>query len=157
MLHHHMHYHLQLLVRNQRMLQKDLEATVDTDWDINPDITNQIFGQNWWCLFNNSAAGFCFYDIASGNWINKTFPTTVTISTDVILERISKSSGYFAMGNIISASGKMVTTDLTLSIKEYGNFAIEIMSGTGRGQRRRIISNTIGTNSKLTVASVQTN
>ena len=126
-------------------------ATVDTNWDINPDITSRFLVRTGG-IYSISAAGFGFYDIASGNWINKTFPTTVTIATDVILERISKSSGYFAMGNITSASGKMVNTDLTLSLKEFGNFAIEIMSGKGRGQRRRIISNTNGANSKLTVA-----
>lgn len=126
-------------------------ATLDTNWVINPDITSRFLIRTGG-IYSISAAGFGFYDIASGNWINKTFPTMATIATDVILERISKSSGYFDMGNIISASGKMVTTNLTLSNKEYGNFSIEIIAGTGMGQRRRIISNTIGSNSKLTVA-----
>ena len=127
-------------------------ATVDTNWDIIPDLSSRFLVSTS-LIYSISAAGFIVYDIASGTWINKTYPNPlVSISTDVVLERISRASGSFETGNIISASYKTVQTDLTLALKEYSNFTIEITSGTGRGQRRRIISNTIGTNSVLTVA-----
>lgn len=126
--------------------------TVDSQWDVVPDNTSR-FVINTGVIYMVSSVATQFYnlqlyDIAADAWYTRTtngamlYPAAV--GTDITFERIVNSGGYYL--DAIASTGTtrtLVDSDLTgVTIDQYVNRQIRLTSGTGMGQRRRIIANT---------------
>lgn len=127
-------------------------ATVPA-WTTQPDSTSKfvaLTGAIW--LATNAtlalgAAYWCYYDILSDTWINKTRPSGVitTLATyDLTVERMTELSGTFAAGTSTgSGDGRnMIDTGASWEVDRWANFQLRITNpATGIEQRRRIVGN----------------
>jgi len=129
--------------------------TVDSSWTVQPDVTSSfcILSGGVWAITATAVAPFAayyYYDILTDTWNNKTSPgghLYAALATDWSLERTGEVGGYYeadttassGAARSITCSGKTYTADI------YSNYQIRIISGTGVGQRRRIIGNTADT------------
>jgi hypothetical protein len=134
--------------------------TIDREWDVIPDTSSRFTietGQIWLISQTGSAPFYSLqcYDIASDAWFTKTAVQGLIPAapgTDIAMERISNRGGIY-----VSSTG---TTGTTRTIVDYNlsgvtsgntttdrfvNYQLRIMGGTGLGQRRRIIGNTLNT------------
>lgn len=105
----------------------------------------------------STATGFALYDIATNTWTQKT--TTglpAAWGTDGQLVTTTGSMGLIDSGTATSASNISLSTNKTLLLNQYANMAVRIVSGTGAGQTRIILSNTAGANSVLTTSTAPT-
>lgn len=140
---------------SQAMYQIEASTvTVDSPFDIVPDNTSRFAVQSGsiWCitsLASGALHALYKYDIAADVWYTKTatagtFPAAA--GTDITIERISNAGGMHFSGITTSATGRTLTdSTLNMNIDRYSNYQIRTISGTGSGQRRRIVTNNSNT------------
>lgn len=135
-------------------------ATVDRQWDTQPDNTSiyQIDSGSIYVMNSATAGDYCYfmkYDIAGDRWELKSNPKgflAAALGADWSLERIGSAvmPSAYATG---TATGGTATTladsSKTFSASQYVNCRVKIVSGTGAGQQRTILSHDTNT---LTVA-----
>lgn len=129
-----------------------IESTVvdiNTPWDVIPDKSSiyQIISGGLWFFSSQTIAPFSsfqFYDILSDSWFTRTpigGQLNVAFDTDCAMDRIGEVAGSFITG-LTATSGftrGIIDAGATYDIDRYSNHQIRIISGTGIGQRRRII------------------
>jgi hypothetical protein len=124
-------------------------VTVDSAWDVTPDGSSiyMIVGGGLWLFTSASTSpfsAFLFYDILSDTWYNKT-PIGAHLSaaygTDFAIDRTGEVAGALISGvTATSATARtLVNSGATLAVDRYANHQLRIISGTGIGQRRRIV------------------
>jgi hypothetical protein len=134
-------------------------CTVDSGWTVSPDTYSRFTTQSggiW--LFSQIASGafysLQYYDIASDTWFTKSTVAGLIAAapgTDVAIERISNKGGTYVSSIATSGTTRtLVDTNLSgvtssLVIDRFVNYQIRIMSGTGLGQRRRIVGHNLNT------------
>lgn len=125
---------------------------INEDWITQPDETSSyvIRGGGVYMLSATAAApwsSFQFYDVLSDTWTTKTplgGNLLAALGTDFGIEIITKEQPYIT-GTTTSASDRVLNdTTLSLEIDRYVNYELRIVSGTGIGQKNRIVAN--GTN-----------
>lgn len=127
---------------------------IDTNWNIVPDNTSRYVIETGgiWMLSSATAAPFYtlqFYDIASDMWLTKTATGGIylaALGTDFSFEKITDSGGVYVTGSVTSATNRVIryASNLTSSLDRWVNYEVRITSGSGMGQRRRVIANTTG-------------
>jgi hypothetical protein len=133
------------------------DITISTNWDIIPDESSSfvLFSGGVWLLSATASApwsSFQFYDVLSDTWTTKTAIGGLLLAamgTDFSIERTGRVGGVYVNGTTTSATTRTLTdTALTgptaMTIDAYVGYQLRIMSGTGMGQKKRIVSN--GTN-----------
>jgi hypothetical protein len=129
-------------------------VNLNSPWDITPDITSKfriLSGGIWWISSNASTPffNFFYYDILSDRFVQKLTPTGVfaaAIATDFALAPINNLVGTYFTGSITSLTSQSITdSSLSLTPGDYIGTEIEIISGSGTGQGRRVLSNTSDT------------
>lgn len=127
-------------------------ATVNTNWTTNPDSTTQfmiVSGGIWNITQGTTSAPFfslSYYDILADMWFGKSsqsgLKTAVfTAGSDLCLERITETGGTIFTETASGGGARFVTATSALTPMKYANFEIRIVSGTGAGQSRTILSN----------------
>jgi len=136
---------------SQAMYQIEASTySIDTPFDITPDTTSRFVVQSGsiWCITSLASGAYHAlykYDVAADVWYTKTataglFPAAA--GTDISIERISNAGGMYFSGTTTSATGRTLTdSSLNLTQNRYANYQIRTISGTGSGQRRRIVTN----------------
>ena len=124
-------------------------VTVDSAWDVTPDGSSiyMIVSGGLWLLSSASSTPFStyqFYDILSDTWYTKTpigGHLLAAIGTDFAIDRTGEVGGAFISGvTATSATARtLVNSGATLEVDRYANHQLRIVSGTGVGQRRRIV------------------
>ncbi len=129
--------------------------TVDVDWTVNPDDTSTFMimsGGIWNITQGTTSAPFfslSYYDILADQWYGKTTPsglrTAVNLAgSDLSMERMTETGGaVVATTAVASATARSVTTGATLTVNQYKNMELRIVSGLGIGQANKILSNTV--------------
>ena len=127
-------------------------ATVNTNWDINPDSTSKfvVMGGGIWAISTVTGSySWQYYDILADAWYYKSsqddlLPTA--LSTDASITAIREEATPPLSGTA-SSGASMTLTDSSKNIARdfYANFEIRITGGTGRGQTRTILSNSATT------------
>ncbi len=128
-------------------------VSVNSDWDIAPDSSSRIVLETGgiWALSAAAATPFYtlqYYDIAADMWIPKTACGGLLVgalNTDFALEKITDGNGVYITGSIITASNNRViscSAEPSNSLDRWVNYELRITSGSGMGQRRRILANT---------------
>lgn len=133
------------------------DITVGSNWDITPDETSSfvLFSRGIWLISSAAAApwsSFQYYDVLSDTWTVKTALgglLTAALGTDVSLERTGRAAGNFLTGTATAGGARTLTDTLltgptALVVDDHVGYQIRIASGTGMGQRKRIVAN--GTN-----------
>jgi hypothetical protein len=125
--------------------------TVDSPWTVTPDITSRFMimsGGIWWISSNSVSPFFNFYyfDLLSDRWIQKLSPAGIfagAIGTDFDIIVASSDATSSLVSSSISTATSMSFTDSTFNISgsDFINLNVNITSGSGVGQTRRIISN----------------
>jgi hypothetical protein len=136
--------------------------TVDSSWTVTPDGSSiyMIMEGGLWFLSNATSTPFAtwqWYDSLTDAWVNKTPPSGHLTSgigtpgqTDIIIERIGEvggatagSNGAFVSGLTATAGASYTLTNsgVTMDRDRYANYELRITSGTGVGQKRRIVAN----------------
>lgn len=125
--------------------------SLNSNWDTTPDSTsfaNTLTGGLYLLTSNasNPFATLMYYDVAADYWLFKNIASSVynsAISTDMTIDRAPKGTPVATKVGTVSAAARSLTdSGLTLSNDRYRNYRIEITSGTGRGQHRRVVGNT---------------
>jgi hypothetical protein len=128
-------------------------ATVDSPWTVVPDESSiyMIMSGGLWFLTGTSSTGgpFDYYDILTDTWYNRTrLPTGLLLigswANDFAIERTGEVGGYFVSG-LTATSGaaySITNSSAGMSYDRWSNYQIRIVSGTGVGQRKRIVGNT---------------
>lgn len=133
------------------------DITVSTNWDVIPDDTSSfvLFSGGVWLLSATAAApwsSFQYYDVLADTWTTKTALgglLLAALNTDFSIERTGRVAGSFANGTATASTARTLT-DSTLvdskamTVDSYVSFQLRIVSGTGIGQKKRIVAN--GTN-----------
>ena len=133
------------------------DITVSTPWDIIPDDSSSfvLFSGGVWLLSSVTAAPFSsfqYYDVLADTWITKTAIgglLLAALGTDFSIERTGRVAGNFANGTATSGTARtLVNSTLSggtlMTVDAYVGHQLRIMSGTGMGQKKRIVAN--GTN-----------
>lgn len=130
-------------------------VTVDTNWTVNPDATSRfkiLSGGIWWLSSATASPffNFLYYDVLTDTTVSKLAPTgifTAALGTDFTITPLSeKLLGNLVTATVTSASSRNVTVSgATWTVGSFVECDVIITSGTGIGQRRRIISNTATT------------
>lgn len=125
-------------------------ATLDTNWDVIPDATSSfvMFTRGIWLVSSVGSApwsSFQYYDVLSDTWTVRTALgglSNAAIGSDSSLERTGRAAGSFLTGTATSG-GTRTIHDTTMNAKEddWVGYQIRIVSGTGIGQRKRIVAN----------------
>jgi len=127
---------------------------VNTPWDIVPDISSKfkILSDGIWWVSSNSASpffNFYYYDILSDRYVQKLTPPGIfpaAISTGFSIAPLNNLVGTYFTGSITSLTSSSISDNtLNLTKGDWIGTEIEIISGSGMGQGRRIISNTNNT------------
>ena len=127
---------------------------IDTPWDILPDTSSKfkILSNGIWWIASNAITpffSFAYYDILSDRFITKLTPSGIfpaAIGTDFALAPITNLVGNYLTGSVTSFTSKSISDNtLNLTRGEWIGTAVQIISGSGIGQERRIISNTNNT------------
>lgn len=123
--------------------------TVNASWDVTPDSTSRymIMGGGLWLFSSASSAPWCtwqFYDILSDTWQTKTTiggQVTAAFGTDYSLDRTGEVGGAFVSNQATTSatSRTLVNSGASMTTDRYANYQLRIISGTGIGQRRRIV------------------
>jgi len=131
-------------------------VTVDQNWVTQPDNTSVFVIQSG-VLWNVNAStgrfGFQSYDVLNDNWYqNNSFFSGMlgaAITTDIAIETLNESAvGVLASSTFtgVNPSNNTWTTTIgTFTANQYANYIVRIVSGTGIGQDRLIVSNAIDT------------
>lgn len=122
---------------------------VDDLWDVTPDSSSTyvIKGGGVFLMSAVAAAPFSslqYYDVLSDTWTTKTAmggTLLATLGTDFSVEAITRSINYLTGTATAGGSRTLMDSTLGLTDDRYRNFAIRIVSGTGIGQRGRIVGN----------------
>lgn len=134
------------------------DYTLNQNWSVTPDNTSffTTFTGGIYLLSSAAATPFFtlqYYDILNDMWQTKTVPQGLlaAVATDFTIERTGKLGNFFLAntGTISASSRTLSDSDLNLERDRYANHRIDITSGTGIGQSRRI---TAHTNSTFTIA-----
>jgi hypothetical protein len=129
-------------------------VNLDSPWDTTPDASSEfkIFsGGIWWVSSNGSTPffNFYYYDILSDRFVQKLTPPGIfpaAISTDFALAPINNLVGTYFTGSITSFTSQSITdSSLNLTYGDWIGTEVEIISGSGIGQGRRVISNNSNT------------
>lgn len=130
--------------------------TVESAWAVNPDNTSVFViksGRFWIFVGNNVTQGLRYYDVATNTWSAalSVAGVTATFATDGKMRCTPGDVAQFATDTVTSATSTTLTkTGKSWATNQWTNAQVRIVSGTGAGQIRTIISNT-GT--VLTVAA----
>jgi hypothetical protein len=130
-------------------------VTVDTNWTTNPDSTSQfvILSGGIWTITQGTTSSpyFClqYYDVLADQWYGKSTQTGIkaavfTSASDLSLEVMTEVNGA-VVGDATATSGaarSLTNSGLAMTPNIYANYEIRIVSGTGIGQVRTILSNT---------------
>jgi len=129
-------------------------VNLNSPWDTNPDATSKfrILSHGIWWVSSNSSSpffNFYYYDILSDRFVQKSTPSGIfpgAIGTDFALAPINNLVGTYFTGSITSLTSQSIS-DSTLSMTpgDWIGTEIEIISGSGIGQGRRVLSNTSNT------------
>jgi hypothetical protein len=128
--------------------------TVDSPWDVQPALDSKfriVSHGIWWLSANASAPffNFFYYDILSDRFVQKLTPSGMlpsALATDFAIAPINNLVGTYFTGSITSLTSQSITDNtLNLTKGDWVGTEIEIISGSGIGQGRRIISNTSNT------------
>jgi hypothetical protein len=129
-------------------------VNLNTAWDITPDSTSKfriLSGGIWMVLGNGSSPFFTFYyyDILSDRYVQKLAPAGIfpaAIGTDFSLAPINNLVGTYFTGSITSLTSQSISdSSLNMTRGDWVGTEIEIISGSGIGQGRRIFANTDNT------------
>lgn len=104
-----------------------------------------------------SSVGLSLYDIATNFWISKSvvgLPTS--FASDGQLVSTTNMPAEILTGNATSATATTLVTNKNLVINQVANYAVRIVTGTGAGQSRTIISSSVGPNTTFTTSSATT-
>ena len=131
-------------------------VTVDVPWTVAPDQTSKIVvmtGGIW--LISSAAAApfftFQYYSVAEDLWYTKTATATflnAALGTDVAMINITEATAIFATGSHVTGSSLysgsapnayIYDPSNNYPVDRYVNYQARIVSGSGAGQRRRII------------------
>lgn len=123
--------------------------TINTNWTVTPDNTSRyiIIGGGLWLFSSSGSAPWCtwqFYDILSDTWQTKTTiggQVTSAFGTDYSIDRTGEVGGAFVSNQPTTSatSRTLVNSAAGMTNDRYTNYQLRIMSGTGIGQRRRIV------------------
>jgi hypothetical protein len=123
--------------------------TVDTAWTVTPDESSvyMILSGGLWLISSASATPFAsmqFYDILTDTWMTKTpigGHLTAALGTDFSIDRTGEAAGAYVSGLTASSATTrtLVNSGATMDYDRYANYQVRITSGTGIGQRRRIV------------------
>jgi hypothetical protein len=127
-------------------------ATVNSNWDINPDATSKfvIMGGGIWAISTVTGSySWQYYDILADAWYYKSSQDDLlpaALGTDASVTAIQEET-VSPLSGTASSGASMTLTDSSKSMTrdQYANFEIRITGGTGRGQTRTIISNSATT------------
>jgi hypothetical protein len=123
---------------------------LDSPLTVSADTTSKFIIQTGtiWLLSSAASAPFFtwqMYDIANDIWMTKTANANLflaAIGTDFDLEKTGALGGAYLTGATTSATTRTLTDNTkSMTIDEYVNYQIRITSGTGNGQRLRIVAN----------------
>ena len=124
-------------------------VTLDSNWTVTPDTSSTyvIKGGGIFMLSSTAAAPFSsfqYYDVLSDTWTSKTAlggNLLAALGVDFSIETIGRTRVYKT--GVATSGTSRTLTDSTLSLVDdrYSNFEIRIISGTGIGQRGRIVAN----------------
>jgi hypothetical protein len=126
---------------------------LDSPWDITPDSTSKfrVLSHGIWWVTGAASPFFSFYyyDILSDRFVQKLTPTGIfspAIGTDFTLAPINNLVGTYFTGSITSLTSQSISdSSLNMTRGDWVGAEIEIISGSGIGQGRRIFSNTTDT------------
>ena len=129
------------------------QVTVDTNWTVIPDDSSNfvILSGGIWNVSQGTTSApffsFMYYDILSDVWYQKSTQTGLKTAvflagSDLSMERMTELGGKITSGTTTSASNRYINVSTTLVPMQYANFELRIVSGTGLGQARSILSNT---------------
>lgn len=132
-----------------------IESTVvslDTPFTVSPNQTSSFIIESGGMMFftSNSTAPWSsmqYYDVLSDAWGTRTALgglTTTAFGTDFAIKRTSEASGYiYSATTVASASSRTIfVTGTTYTTGDLTNDIVKITSGTGAGQKSRIVGNT---------------
>lgn len=131
-------------------------------WDVNPDTSSSfvILSGGIWLVSSAAAAPFStfqYYDVLSDTWTVKTALAGITptasvgghlvaaLGTDFSLERTGEIAGHYYTGTASAGAARTLTIpigDANMTVDRYANYQLRIVSGTGIGQKKRIVGNT---------------
>jgi hypothetical protein len=128
-------------------------ATVDTNWTIPPDDTSQfmILSGGIWNVSQGTTSApffsFMYYDVLSDVWYQKSTQTGLKTlvflaGSDLSLERLTENGGVLFTETAFGGGNRYLISTAALTPMQYANFEVRIVSGTGIGQVRSILSNT---------------
>ena len=135
---------------NTQYIIESVTLTVDSPWTVTPDGSSVFMimtGAVW--FFSTTATQTLlpqYYDVASDVWFQKTGIASNTHFGTALnsypLALIDESSGSFISGvTATSATSKtLVNTGASMEYDRYANHELRIVSGTGIGQKRRIVA-----------------
>ena len=127
-------------------------VTIDSAWTTIPDASSSYVIKGGGVYMLSSVAGapwssFQYYDVLSDTWTTKTplgGNLLAALGTDFAIEVITKEQPYIS-GTTTTGSARVLNdTTKTMTVDMYRNFELRIISGTGMGQKNRIVAN--GTN-----------
>ncbi|MCA2594050.1 MAG: hypothetical protein IM526_02665 [Microcystis sp. M38BS1] len=134
--------------------------TLDSDWSITPNATSKYRVEGGALYLLSSAAATPFYtfqqyDVLADIWYIRTAPTLnmAAVGTDSSVCVTGEYGSIWGMG---TATGTQTTSTLqdTSQLWEpdvYAGYPVRIVSGTGAGQIRSVVSNTTNT---LTIGAI---
>lgn len=125
------------------------DYTVDSDWTVTPDYTTYATVLTGG-IYLLTVGGLQYYDILHDQWQTKTFPGslfTSALATDITMERLSRSGSAFESGTASSGTSRTLTdsTKTWTRFQFANNYRLLITGGTGAGQHRRIVNNSVST------------
>jgi len=129
-------------------------ANINAPWDVTPDLTSKfrILSHGiWWVTVFSTSPFFVFYyyDILSDRFVQKLSPSGIfsaAIGTDFALAPINNLVGTYFTGSITSLTSQSISdSSLNMTPGDWIGTEIEIISGSGIGQGRRVLSNTSDT------------
>jgi hypothetical protein len=132
-----------------------IESTVvslNTPFTVSPNASSSFIIESGGLMFftSNTTAPWSnmqYYDVLSDAWATRTALgglTTAAFATDFSIKRTSEASGYiYSATTVASASSRTIfVTGTTYTTGDLINKIVKIISGTGAGQKFRIVGNT---------------
>lgn len=130
------------------------QVTVNADWNIVPDSTSKfvILSGGIINISQGTASApffsLLYYDILADIWFAKSTQTGIktavfTAGSDLSMEKMTEEGGALKTGTATSGGVRsLFDIGANMTPMEYANFQLRIVSGTGMGQVRTILSNT---------------
>ena len=129
-------------------------VNINSPWNITPDSTSRfkILSDGIWLIYGRSSSPFFefyYYDVLSDRFVQKLSPSGIfpgAIGTDFALAPINNLVGTYFTGSITSLTSQSITdSSLNITRGDWVGTEVDIISGSGIGQGRRIFSNTTNT------------